>query len=81
MAFQQKPNTGSLFKNRDKGEETDRDYSGSLNIEGREFWISAYVRTSKAGAKYFALNVKPKQATAPDNTKSDAADLNDQIPF
>ena len=35
MAYQQKPNRGSLFKNEEKGNDEDRDYSGSLNVEGR----------------------------------------------
>jgi len=40
MAFELKPNRGSLFKNEDKADDKDRDYSGQINVEGREFWIS-----------------------------------------
>jgi len=81
MAFEQKPMTGSLFKNTNKDSETDRDYSGSLTLEdGRELWVSGWVRTSKSGGKYLSLSVKPKVPTA-DKSKPIADDLNDQINF
>ena len=60
MAFEQKPNSGSLFKNKDKTEDTQPDYNGSFNIDGVEYWINAWVRDSKTGQKYFSLSVKPK---------------------
>src|SRR5262249_57952291 len=47
-------NRGALFRNDDKdpSNDKDRDYSGSLNVEGTEYWISGYVRTSKSGRKF-----------------------------
>jgi len=60
MAFQQKPNRGSLFKNDEKCKEEDRDYAGSINIEGREFWLSGWLSETKKGSKYLSLAVKPK---------------------
>jgi hypothetical protein len=63
--FEQKPNTGSLFKNAEKRGETDADYKGSVNVEGREFWLNAWVNTSqKTGQKYLRLSLKLKAATA-----------------
>ena len=60
MAFQQKPNRGSLFKNDEKCKEEDRDYAASINIEGREFWLSGWLSETKKGSKYLSLAVKPK---------------------
>jgi hypothetical protein len=52
MAFQQKPNRGSLFKNDEKSKEEDRDYAGSINIAGREYWLSGWISETKKGNKY-----------------------------
>jgi hypothetical protein len=56
-------NKGALFRNDDKNPNDDRgrDYNGTLNVEGTEYWISGWVRTSKNGKKYLSLSVKPKQ--------------------
>jgi hypothetical protein len=53
-------NQGAIFRNEDKAEGDERDYTGNINVEGREFWVSGFVKTSKAGKKYLRLTVKPK---------------------
>jgi hypothetical protein len=53
-------NSGALFRNDDKQKDNDRDYSGTLNVEGREFWISGWVKTSKKGQKFLSLSLKSK---------------------
>jgi uncharacterized protein (DUF736 family) len=53
-------NSGALFKNDDKSNERHPDYKGSLNVNGVDFWISSWLKTSKAGAKYMSLSVTPK---------------------
>ena len=55
-------NRGVLFKNDRKEKETQPDYTGTLNVNSREFRISAWVRESKAGAKFMSLAVTPKDA-------------------
>jgi len=47
-----------------KTKEDDRDYSGSINIEGREYWLNGWMKTSGAGKKFLSLSVKPKNAPA-----------------
>ena len=77
-------NRGALFRNDDKdpSDDKDRDYSGTLNIEGAEYWISGWVRTSqKSGRKFLSLSVKPKQDKPAASTKPRADDLNDAIGF
>lgn len=79
-------NSGALFKNDDKSNERHPDYKGSLNVNGVDFWISSWLKTSKAGAKYMSLSVTPKNANntrAPVQSKSaPAADFGDsEIPF
>jgi len=53
-------NRGTLFKNSGKEAATHPDYKGSINIGGNEFWLSAWVSTSKTGDKYLSLSARPK---------------------
>jgi len=54
-------NRGSLFKNEKKEEEKHPDMTGSINIDGNEYWISGWKKTSKAGSGFISLSVRPKQ--------------------
>jgi hypothetical protein len=78
-------NKGALFRNDDKdpNDDKERDYSGTLDVEGTEYWISGWVRTSrKTGKKYLSLSVKPKvEKPAESERKSPAEDFYDRIPF
>ncbi|HMF20574.1 MAG TPA: hypothetical protein VKG24_00390 [Pseudolabrys sp.] len=74
-------NRGALFRDEEKHKDTDRDYSGTINIEGHEFWLSGWIKTSKKGTRFLSLSVKPKNAPAAKSTKSRAEDMNDDIPF
>ena len=55
-------NRGALFKNDKRNHDDDSapHYKGSVNIDGTEFWLSAWIKTSKAGDKYMSLSVRPK---------------------
>ena len=66
-------NRGALFREQ-KQQETDRDYSGTINIAGVEYWLSGWVKTSKKGAKYLSLSVKPKDAAAVGQSKPQSVD-------
>jgi hypothetical protein len=76
-------NRGALFRNEDKdpNDDKDRDYNGTLDVEGTEFWLSGWIRTAKSGRKYLSLSVKPKQDKPPASKEPRAADFNDEIPF
>jgi hypothetical protein len=61
-------NRGSIWKNAKKNPESDDyketlpDFTGSLDVEGRQYWVSAWKRKEGAAAKAPALSftVKPK---------------------
>ena len=57
-------NRGLLAKNDRKQGETQPDYTGSININGVEYWLNGWLRVGKtgrlAGQKYFSLSVKAK---------------------
>jgi uncharacterized protein (DUF736 family) len=55
-------NRGALFKNDDKQSDNHPDYKGSINVGGRDFWLSAWLKESKQGRMYMSLSVKPKEA-------------------
>jgi uncharacterized protein (DUF736 family) len=55
MAYEQNNNTGSLFKNERRQNDRQPEYRGTAIINGKEMRISAWVRTSKNGTKFFSL--------------------------
>lgn len=68
MADFDNTNRGVLFVN-DKKEPGDKkpDRTGSLNVDGVEYFIDGWLRKSQAGATFLSLSVKrkEKQATKP----------------
>lgn len=54
-------NRGVLFKNDRKNTDRHPDYTGNINFDGTECWLSAWIKTSKAGKKFMSLAVTPKE--------------------
>jgi hypothetical protein len=72
-------NRGVLINERDrKTKDDDRDYAGSINIDGTEYWLSGWVKTSKKGNKFLSLSIKPKDELV---ASKKPAELADEIPF
>jgi hypothetical protein len=71
-------NRGALFKNDRKQQENHADYQGAVNVEGKDFYLNAWVREGKNG-KYFSLSVKPKQPRRDGMDQSDP--FSDSVPF
>jgi hypothetical protein len=59
---------GVLFKNDRKEKDTHPDYKGSAEIEGVEYWLSAWIKTSTKG-KFMSLSFKAKDE-APTDTRT-----------
>lgn len=84
-----KNNSGALFRNDKRETEKHPEYTGNITIEGKEFYLSAWVNESaRTGQKYFALKATPKAATAPTTTApaqpsqtTTIADPVDDLPF
>jgi hypothetical protein len=58
-------NSGILRANKNRQKDTHPTHQGSINVDGKEYWISAWVNTGKeggklAGEKYFSMKLKPK---------------------
>ena len=55
-------NRGVLFKNDRKEKDTHPNMKGSINVEGVEYWVSAWTKEGQNG-KYMSLSVTPKETT------------------
>lgn len=70
--------SGALFKNQEKATDKHPDYQGQINVGGQEYWLSAWLKTSKAGDKYMSLAVKAKDAKGGAPRKQE---IDTDIPF
>ena len=88
-------NTGIFFKNTNKQKDTHPDMEGSINVDGKDYWLKGWVKEGKngklAGKKFYSLTLSPKDEKPKDEKPKDepiknAADkasnnLDDDLPF
>ena len=60
MAYEQRDNSGSLFKNDRKEKENHPDYKGTCMVGGVEMWMSAWLKTGANGTKFMSFSFQPK---------------------
>ena len=63
MAYTSKPNTGALFTN-EKTQGKQPDLTGSININGVEYPLAGWERTSSNGRRFFRLTTKVNTETS-----------------
>ena len=71
---------GVLFKNNRRVKDSQPEYTGNCQIGNKEFWVSAWVKTSKDGNKFFSMSYTEKDQ-APVTATDSSVDVNDDIPF
>lgn len=82
-------NTGALFNNKEnKTTANHPDYKGSINVDGVEYWLSAWIKPTKKdpAVRFMSLSVQPKEAQQPKQApkpqgRQQARDEDDSIPF
>lgn len=87
MAYEQRDNSGSLFKNERKASPTHADYTGTIMVAGVTYWLNAWIKKGQKGT-FMSLSVKPKeqvraeaQQQKPQPRRSSEEELDDSIPF
>lgn len=60
MAFEQKDNSGSLFKNDRKTDAAQPNAKGTAKINGVIFYVSAWTKKDKNGNPWQSLSFTPK---------------------
>lgn len=90
MAYETKDNSGSVFPNKEKKSDNHPDYSGSVRIDGKDYWLSGWRKISEKGTAWLSLAFKAKDGTAarPASTeqefKTEVAkhfNMDDEVPF
>lgn len=83
MADYDNKNSGVLFVNNDKKTEKSPDYSGTINIEGKDYKLVGWKRDSKNGKKFLSLVIDDFKPKAQQPVKEvELADVNlDELPF
>jgi len=70
-------NRGALFP-ADKKSEKHPDLKGKLNVEGKDYYLSAWSQVSKAGKKYLSISLdKPREA----EETPEVATADEALPF
>ena len=76
-------NSGVLFKNDKKVNDSHPDYKGSIMVAGVEYWLSSWIKEGKNG-KFMGLALMPKDESrtpAKATSSNSVADMSDDIPF
>jgi hypothetical protein len=90
MADFDNTNRGSIWKNDKKREgKQDADFTGSLNVNGVEYWVNAWKRKegAKSTAAALSFSIRPKEDQGQQPKRSDpissgrSLDMDDEIPF
>lgn len=80
-------NSGILSRNERKEKDTHPDFTGQINVEGVDYWLSGWIKERRDGSgKFFSLSVRRKEERSSQGrgrqaAGKPAADFDDDIPF
>lgn len=90
-------NSGMMARNENRKSDKHPEFTGSINVNGVDYWLSAWVNEGKPGGKlegkkYFSIKLNPKEqrtssipaegVITPDAyLRSRGGDISDDIPF
>jgi hypothetical protein len=76
----QRDNSGVLFSNDKKDNERAPHYKGNITVDGKDYWLSAWVKEGKSG-KFMGLAVSPKEEYQPKQAPKKASFDDESLPF
>jgi len=78
-----KTNSGAIFINTNRKSDTHPDRTGSLDVEGVDYWISGWMKKDKEGKPYLSLSIKPKEEQPRQSSAPTRKSKNDDfdVPF
>jgi hypothetical protein len=76
----QRNNSGVLFKSDKIENERSPQYKGNITVDGKDYWISAWVKEGKSG-KFMGLAVSPKEEYQPKQTPKKVSFDESDLPF
>ena len=79
MAEYDPTNRGALFINDRKEKDTQPDRTGSLNVDGVEYFLDGWIKESRDGKKFLSVSVKRKDKQ-PDSAPAPRAQAPRQAP-
>ena len=63
MAYEQRDNSGTFFVNDRKQKESDRDFKGSIQVDGKDYWLSIWNKNGSKGEFWsIALTLKEENS-------------------
>ena len=84
-------NSGMMARNENRKTDKHPEFSGSVNVEGTDYWLSAWVNEGRLGGKmegkkYFSIKLSRKEgySTTAGTARPDAGrfdNMDDDIPF
>jgi len=60
MAYELRDNSGSLFPNDKKTQQNHPDWTGTVMVDGKTYWISGWTKNSQRGS-FYSLSFKAKE--------------------
>lgn len=82
MTYEKKDGEGVLFQKQSKN--GNAYWGGDITINGIEYWVNQFDKTSKTGMPYKSLLITPKSEKKPEVKKEQKEEdnpFNDTIPF
>lgn len=78
-------NSGAIFRNKKRENDKQPTHTGTLNVEGKDYWVSAWIKTSgpasqNPGEKFFSIAITAKDGSASTGDNFDN-DIDDDVPF
>jgi hypothetical protein len=83
MAYEQKDNSGSMFRNKRREKDSQPNVTGKAMVGGVMYYMDAWTKTTGDGEKWQSVSFKPvdQQQPAPSRPPAPLADMDDEIPW